>query len=278
VPDDGRHVASCDEQLDAPVRPDNELPEAFCRTRVNRRSERRADASPLRLHHVLDRAGRNESSGTQNRHAIAHALDFRKNVRRKKHRGAVGSRVPDDVVERPLNQRVEPLGWFIEEYEARTALERLHQSQLLLHAVGVRPYRTAKLGCAKPEPLEENVAIHRDLPGQRFEKRECSQTSEIRPQGQLAGKVANCGSDGGAGCPDGTSQDFCRARTGLQQSQQHADCRCLSCAIRPEKPEDFAWLHAEIEALDRRHRTVMFSQRRGDDRGSHDTVRSAADA
>lgn len=78
--------------------------------------------------HVLER---DELTLPNDRDAIADALDLGQNVRREEDRPSLPTQVVQQLLERPLHQRVESFGRLVENRDRRIVLERLDDAYLL---------------------------------------------------------------------------------------------------------------------------------------------------
>ena len=85
-----------------------------------------------------------EASMPNDSHPIADPLHLRKDVRREEDRPAFGLERVEDSLKRPLHQRVEPFGWFVEDRQLGIVLERLDDPDLLTHAARVVPDEPSK--------------------------------------------------------------------------------------------------------------------------------------
>src|SRR5262245_56187805 len=70
-----------------------------------------------------------------------------------------------------------------------------------------------------------------------------------RVQSQIAGKITDIRLDAGAVAPAFAAEDSCRAACWPQESEEHANGRRLSCAIRPEESEKRALLDGKGHAF-----------------------------
>ena len=78
-----------------------------------------------------------ELTAPDDRHAVAHPLDFGEHVRGKEDRAALLFQRVENVVERTLHQRVEPLARLVEDRELGFVLKRLDDPDFLTHPPGV---------------------------------------------------------------------------------------------------------------------------------------------
>src|SRR5205814_1701455 len=84
---------------------------------------------------ALDAVDLHESPLADDRHPIARALDLAEDVARQEDRATIRLRLPNQRVERLLDERVEAGGRFVEDQQLRPMLERDDQTDLLLVAL-----------------------------------------------------------------------------------------------------------------------------------------------
>src|SRR5436309_394111 len=68
------------------------------------------------------------------------------------------------------------------------------------------------------------------------------------------------------------------AATGGQQGREDMNGRGLAGAIRPEKAEELALAHLQVEGVERPNRAEIFAEAAGCDRGGHPLAAMARDA
>ncbi|KOU14161.1 hypothetical protein ADK49_24460 [Streptomyces sp. WM6349] len=100
-----------------------------------------------------------------------------------------GGRLVQQREERFLDQRVEPLGRFVENHHLWIVLHRLHQPELLLHAPRVAPDGAREDRGRQPQPIAQLAAAGHRSPLQRGQQIERFGSGEFRVQAQLAREV-----------------------------------------------------------------------------------------
>ena len=145
-------------------------------------------ASPgQQLRHVLDRG---QPAVADDRHPIAHPLDLGQDVRREEDRPTGGAALVEDVVERPLHERVEALRRLVEDGQLRVVLERLDDADLLAHPARVGPDRATQRLVGELELGDEGIAQDRRSSGQGRQLVEQPIPGQVVPEGDAAGQVA----------------------------------------------------------------------------------------
>ena len=171
----------------------------------------------------------------------------------------------DDIADVLRRNRVQPLGWLVQEQDARPVHQRAGYHQPLLHAFGVT-FDPVLLPTGQTHSLEQSHGI---------EVRDAEQASEqlqIFRGRHLLVEVGQLKAD-----PDLRlhflrvlghiqPQQRCPTALGQQLAGQHLNRRRLAGAIRAQEAQDFAFGHLEADVIDGRHIAIGIQQLIGNNR------------
>ena len=165
-----------------------------------------------------------------------------------------------------LHQRIEPLGWFVEDRELRVVLERLDDAQLLAHSTRVVADSPLQVVPRELQPLAQLGPAGRRLALQVGQVVQRILTRKRAVQGDPAREVSGASPDRDALGRDVESQHPGGARSCVQEAKQRPDGRRLAGAVRSQEPEDLGGPHLEREAGEGANRSVVLGQSLGLDR------------
>ena len=194
---------------------------------------------------------RDQPSLPDDRDAIADALHLRENVRREEDGPAFGLEGVEDLVERPLHQRVEAFGRLVEDRQLGIVLKRLDDADLLAHAARVVADEPFQGGRRQFQPIAQLAAPHRRTAGQLGEVVEQPFSAERVVERDAARQVADAATDRDAVAHDVEAEHASTAGGRMQKPEQQANRRALPGSVRAEEAEDLALAHDEIERFER---------------------------
>ena len=168
--------------------------------------------------------------------AIADALDLREHVRGEQHRPSGLPDVVEDRVERPLHQRVEALGWFVEDRQLRIVLQRLDDPQLLAHATRVVANRPAERPGIELEAVTQGGAPDGRTAGEVGEVVEVALARQPVVERDASRQVAGVGADRHGLSDDVPAEHARRSGRRMQETEQEPDEGALAGAVGPRKP------------------------------------------
>jgi hypothetical protein len=197
---------------------------------------------------------RDEPTSADDRHAIAHALHLRQHVGREKDRPARRLERVEDVIEGPLHQRVETFGRFVEDGQFRIVLERLHDADLLAHAARVVADPPAQRARRQLQLIAQRRATNGRAAAEIAQIVEQLLAGERVVEGDSARQVSDSSPNLHAVTDDVEAEHVTCAGCRVQKSEQQPDGRALAGAIRSEEAEDLAFVHLEVQRIERSHR------------------------
>ena len=192
--------------------------------------------------------------------AVADPLDLGQHVRGEQHRPPGPPDVVDDRVERPLHERVEAFGRFVEDRQLRIVLQRLDDPELLAHASRVVADRPAERSRIELEAVAQRRAPDGRPAGEVGEVVEVALTRQAVVERDAAGQVAGVGADGHGLGDDVPPEHSRRPGRRVQEPEQEPDEGALAGAVGPEEPEHLARADVERDVVERRDRRAAMPQ------------------
>ena len=172
-------------------------------------------------------------------------------MRREEDRPPLGLEGVEDLVERPLHQRVEALRRLVEDRQLGIVLQRLDDADLLAHAARVVADEPLQRRTRQLQPVAQLAAPHRRTAGQLAEIVEQPLARERVVERDAAGQVADPATDRHAVAHDVEAEHAAAARGRMEKPEQEADRRALPGSVRTEEAEHLALTDDEIERFER---------------------------
>ena len=196
----------------------------------------------------LTRPDRLEFALVDDGHAVANGFHFAQLVRGKEHGFALVFQALDDFADFHAAQRIEAAGRFIENQQIGIVDERLREADALLHSFGIG-FDGTFAGLLQFDQLEQLVNAF-----VRFRSRQ-AENARVKPEQFLGGEkfvvIGHFRQIADALAGDGlahvNAEKIRRAAGGRHEAEQDIDGRGFARAVRPEKTENFADIHLQIE-------------------------------
>ena len=199
-------------------------------------------------HDVADAARRLEFALADDGHAVADGFHLAEFVRRKENGLALVFQALDDFADFHAAQRVQAAGRLVENQQIGIVDERLREADALLHAFGIG-FDEAFAGGLQFNEFEQPVNAPVGFRARQAEN------AGVKPQQFLGGEkfvvISHLRQIADALARDGlahvNAKQLRRAAGRRHKAEQDVDGRGFARAVRPEKAEDFAGAHLEIE-------------------------------
>ena len=215
----------------------------------------------------VDAIDLNQPPFADDRHSITAPLHFAQDVAREEDRAAGGNLFAQDREERLLDERVEAGCRLVEEEQLGLVLQRRHEPDLLLVALGVLLEAPARVEVEALDELRPVGLV--DSAAQVAEVLERLGAGQPVVEGEFAGEVTDAAVDGRRVRRGFDLEDIGLAARRPDQIQENPDRGRLARTVGSQEAEDFALLDLEVDIDDPAVRAVRLGELLGTDNGRH---------
>src|SRR5690242_17819401 len=206
------------------------------------------------------------------RHAVAGLLHLGQNMRGEEDGAPIVAHFAHHAVKLLLVERIQAVGWLVQNQQARAVHEGLHDADLALVAAGIL---TKLAGGIEAQPVYQLLEVGLvNAAAQVPEVFEDLAAGQVRVQRQLAGQVADEPLDLDGLLPAVHPRDTRCARVGVEQRHQQADGGGLAGAVGAEETEDLAFADRDGDVVYAACRAVALGQLVCFENCRHDDVSS----